>query len=265
MFVSGATSSMLVWREEFCRELADQGRHVIRFDNRDTGQSSNFPLGRPGYTLQDLADDVVGLIDALGLGSAHLAGMSMGGMIAQLATLAHSDRVRTLTLMMTSPDPSAVSMLSDEPSASALPGPWPAVVAGMADRMMLDRADPEATLDAVITMNRILAGTRHPYDETADRALRGSEIERARCYANTANHSRVVGAAPSWRHRLGEITTPTLVIHGTEDPILPYPHGVALASEILGAKLVTLEGVGHEIPRSVLFEMIPSIVEHTAG
>ena len=192
LLISGMGGSMDWWEEDFCQRLAAGGRFVIRYDHRDTGRSVSYPAGAPGYTGADLAADVVGVLDALGRRSAHLAGISMGGALAQQVALAHPDHVDSLVLMSTSP------AAQGAPGRSELP----------------------------------------PMSEEGELA----------------------------RGRLDEIAAPTLVIHGTADPLFPYGHAQALARGIPRAELLPLEGVGHQLPpRPWWTFVIAAMLRHTSG
>jgi pimeloyl-ACP methyl ester carboxylesterase len=124
LLIMGASASMLMWPEEFCEQLAAGGRYVIRYDNRDTGRSIHYPVGEPGYTVEDMADDAAAVLDAYGLATAHIVGASMGGMITQVFALRHRDRARTITPIMSTPDPSAVmAVMTGADDAGALSPP----------------------------------------------------------------------------------------------------------------------------------------------
>jgi pimeloyl-ACP methyl ester carboxylesterase len=251
----GSSASMDWWEDEFCERLAAGSRFVIRYDHRDTGRSVSYEPGVPPYTFRDLVDDAVGLLDALELAAAHLAGMSMGGGIVQLAALDHPERVASLTLISTS---------------LAAPGPDDPDLPGMSEEALArypsgqpDYSDRAAAVDHVVELARASAGSR-PFDESAVREVAGRAFDRTANFASTmTNHDIVLGEVERWRERLAELGIPTLVIHGTEDPVLPHPHGVALAAAIPGAELLSLEGVGHELPASVWDSVVPAILAHT--
>ncbi len=266
LLVMGASASMLLWPEEFCERLAAAGRYVIRYDNRDTGRSVHYPVGEPEYSVEDMADDAIGVLDAYGIDTAHIVGASMGGMITQQVALRHRDRVRTITPIMSTPDPSAVlgAMTGDSPEG-ALPGPSPEVLAVAMAGPTLDYSDKKAVAQNRVDMFRILHGPAHPFDEEGQLELYTREVDRDPQFASTQNHAVAIAKTPSWRSRLASLDVPTLVIHGTADPILPYEHGVALAKEIPGAELVTMEGVGHELPVEEWDTIVPAILRHTAS
>lgn len=259
LLIQGVGSSMDWWEDELCERLAAEGRFVIRYDNRDTGESVSYDPGEPPYTLTDLSADAVGVLDVFGVHRAHVVGVSMGGMIAQLTALDHPERVASLTLVSTSPT---------TPSAGDTDLP------GVADRLMAffdvpapDWSDRAAAIDYIAGFTEALAGTAAPFDDAGVRALVGRVIDRtANLTSSMTNHDFVINGPERWRARLGEITVPTLVIHGTDDPLFPLGHGEALAAEIPGARLLPLEGVGHaELPRATWDVVIPAIVDQAPG
>jgi pimeloyl-ACP methyl ester carboxylesterase len=262
LLVMGASASMLRWPEAFCERLAAGGRHVIRYDNRDTGRSTTYDPGTVPYTVEDMADDAIGVLDALGVEKAHIVGASMGGMITQQIALRHPDRVLTITPIMTTPDTSVVTAITG--GEASLPGPEDKVIQALMAGLGVDPSDEDAVIDAAVAVNEAVAGSKHPFDRVDGRDFVISEMKRASNYASNQNHMQAIANTPPWRDRLKTITAPTLVIHGDEDPILPYPHGVAVSEEIPGAKLLTMEGVGHEMPEGEWDVLVPAILEHTA-
>lgn len=264
LLIMGASASMLMWDEEFCQRLADGGRFVIRYDNRDTGRTTHCPPGAPDYTIDDMADDAVAVLDAYGVEKAHVVGASMGGMITQVVALNHPDRVLTLTPIMSTPDPGAVmDAMAGRETAYDLSPPTPEVIASMLASATLDFSDREAVLQNRLATFRVLAGSAHPYDEASRAKLFAAEIDRAINFASSQNHGPAIEKSERWHDRLGSIGVPTLVIHGNEDGILPHDHGEALARSIPGASMLTMEGVGHELPAGELDRIIPAILDHT--
>jgi len=250
LLIMGMAGSMDWWETELCERLAAGGRHVIRYDLRDTGQSVTYPPGAPEYTARDLVNDIVGILDALDVRRAHLVGQSMGGALAQVVALDHPDRVASLTLATTS--------FADDVERD-LPGMRPELGDTFAAPEP-DWSDREATLDYLTNFSRALASPSHPPD---DRALWNHVIERSRSIESSMkNHALIEETAPS--RTVAELELPVLVIHGTEDPLLPYEHGVALAREIPGARLLTLEETGHELPRRSWDAVVPAVLELTA-
>ena len=260
LLMGGATSSMDWWEPEFCERLVAAGRFVIRFDNRDTGQSTTSPVGQPSYTGADLSADPLRLLDALGVASAHLVGVSMGAGISQGLAVQHPERVRTLTLIATT---AAFDRASEEP----LPPPEARVAATFDQDLShdVDWDDDEACVAEMVRVQRLFAGARW-FDEEHVRAVARIVVGRSPdLQASVTNHWIVIGGGDDDPHSMAEIDTPTLVMHGTEDPLFPFPHGQALASEIRGAALVPLDGMGHEVPPPGLWDVVvPAIAEHTS-
>jgi pimeloyl-ACP methyl ester carboxylesterase len=253
LLIGGAASSMDWWEDEFCERLASGPRFVIRYDLRDTGQSVSYEPGAPRYGGLDLVADAVGVLDALRVARAHVVGISMGGGIAQQLALDHADRVASLTLIASSPGGPDLPPMSDElASHFAQPAPEP------------DWSDRAAVIDYIVEGERPFAGS-HQVDEESVRALAGRIVDRTVNIASSmTNHWILEGGGEPMRPRLGEITATTLVLHGTEDPLFPYSHAEALAAEIPGARLVPLEGMGHEMPpRPVWDQVVAAILDHT--
>jgi pimeloyl-ACP methyl ester carboxylesterase len=251
LLVMGLAASMLSWEDDFCERLANS-RFVIRYDHRDTGRSVTYPPGAPGYTGDDLVADAVGLLDALGLSRAHVVGISMGGAIAQLLALDYADRVASLVLISTSPGTGDdLPGMSDELRAYfAGPPPEP------------DWSNREAVIDYIVEDERVYAAPSRPFEKAERRELAGRIFDRTTNIASMKNHWALDGGE-GWRERLGEIRVPTLVLHGTEDPLFPIGHALALASEIPRARLIRLERTGHELPRVVWDVVVPEILQHT--
>jgi pimeloyl-ACP methyl ester carboxylesterase len=255
LLIMGAMASMLWWPEAFCRRLAERGRHVIRYDNRDTGLSTTTPPGQPDYGFDDMADDAIRVLDGYGLGRAHLIGMSAGGMLAQIAALAHPGRVASLTAISTSPVGTDTSHL---PQATA------AYREHAAAGESVDWTDRSQVIDFMTRDARAVAGTAHPHDAATARRLIETDYDRARSFASATNHFLVKGS-DRWRGRLGGLQAPLLVIHGTADPIFPIEHGAALAAAVPGGRLVRIKGGGHELHPADWEVMIAAIAEHTAA
>jgi pimeloyl-ACP methyl ester carboxylesterase len=254
LLIAGLNSSMDWWEPEFCERVAAAGRFVIRYDHRDTGRSVSYPAGAPGYRSEDLVADAGGVLAALDRPSAHVVGISMGGALAQLLTLTHPGIVDSLTLISTSAGAGDADLPSVSPELAAHfadPPPEP------------EWSDPAAVVEYIVAGARPYAAHCMPFDETAVRAVAQRAVARTvNLAASQQNHALVEGGG-SWRARLGEIVAPTLVIHGTEDPLFPIGHGEALAREIHGARLVPLENTGHELPQRVWDEVISAILAVT--
>ena len=243
LLIGGMASSMDWWEEEFCQRLAAGGRFVIRYDHRDTGQSVSYPAGAPGYTGADLAADAAGVLDALGRRSAHLAGISMGGALAREVALADPDRVDSLVLISTSP------VVQGAPGRSELPPMSEDLRAYFAAEDPL----PDRTMDGGDRLHRRLraaAAEAEYFDEAHVHALVERIVDRTTDMAASVMNHALAEEGELARGRLDQIAVlaPTLVIHGTADPLFPYGHAEALARGIPRAELLPLEGVGHQMP-----------------
>jgi pimeloyl-ACP methyl ester carboxylesterase len=253
LLVMGMGGSMLWWEEGFCQMLAEGGRFVIRYDHRDTGRSVIYEPGHPGYTGGDLVADGAGVLDGYGIPAAHVVGISMGGAIAQLLALDFADRVLSLVLISTSP---------------ALPGerelpPSTDEFKRFVARAEVDWSDAASVVEYLVDYSRVLAGAERAFDEAALRELARRDVERARNFASAQNH----GATPDderSRPPLSSIAAPTLVMHGTADPMFPLAHGKTLAEEIPDARLLPLEGAGHGLDRADWDTVARAILEHTS-
>ena len=253
LLVMGVGGSMLWWEEGFCRLLAEGGRFVIRYDHRDTGRSVTYDAGRPEYTGADLVADAVGVLDAYGIAAAHVVGVSAGGAFAQLLALGFPDRVLSLVLTSTSPAtpgerslPSATERFNDFLASAEV-----------------DWSDRGSVIEYLVAYEHMLAGGVRPFDEVAWRELVRRDVDRARDIAASENHSLIPeGDVPS--EPISSIAVPTLVIHGTADPMFPLAHGQALAGEIPRASLLALEGAGHGVDRADWEPIAQAILAHTA-
>ncbi|MCG5221027.1 alpha/beta fold hydrolase [Streptosporangium soli] len=247
--VAGAAASMLWWDAELCERIAARGRFVVRYDHRDTGRSTCHPPGQPAYSFTDLTLDVLGIQDTLGIERAHVVCQSMFGGTGLILGVDHPDRVASLTFVSTStgaddlPPPSSDLAMPAEP----------------------DSSDAAAIVEYVVAGARAYAGGSPYFDEAAIRALVERDVARARSYASTlANHYAIELDGPA-RGGFGDITAPTLVVHGDHDPFLPLPHGKALRDAIPGAELLVLEGAGHDLPEPVWNAFVSALVRHTEG
>ncbi|MFB0631650.1 alpha/beta fold hydrolase [Streptomyces sp. AB3(2024)] len=254
LLVMGTGASMLWWEEGFCRMLAEGGRFVIRYDHRDTGRSVTRECGSSGYTGADLAGDAVGVLDAYGIPAAHVVGASAGGALAQLIALDRPDRVLSLVLISTS---RAV------PGDRELPPPTGEFMRFVSSAEA-DWSHTASVIDYLVEYARVLAGSRRRFDETAVRDLVRRDVERAHHFAAVRNHDSLPeGERP--RRPLSSISVPTLVIHGTADPMFPFGHGEALAEAIPGAGLLALEGAGHGVDRADWETIVRAVIAHTAA
>jgi pimeloyl-ACP methyl ester carboxylesterase len=262
LLIMGLGVQMIGWADEFCASLAGRGHYVIRYDNRDVGLSTHLDgvrvpklsdlLARrrkPPYSVVDMAEDAAGLLDALDLRSAHLVGVSMGGFIAQTLALAHPERVRSLTLIMTS-------------TGSRLVGrPHPRIAPRLVKRRHVDGRESaiEAALDTFRTI-----GTKDAIDEDRLRDLAGRSYDRSH---DPAGYYRQLAASiwqPNRTKDLARITAPTLVMHGLADPLVHVSGGIAVARTIPGATFVGYSGMGHDLPRPLWPRMIEEITDLAA-
>ena len=253
LLIMGGMASMLWWPEEFCLRLAARGRFVIRYDQRDTGLSTKFPPGRPGYGYDDAVEDAFRVLDGYGISEAHIAGFSQGGMVGQGAALKHPERVLSLTAISTSP----IGV-----SWSSLPASGQAWLEHMATDV--DWSDRQEAVAYLLEDARLVAGTAGQFDEAGTRAFIERDHDRAGGFLSATNHSVLFDIGVAWRSRFRELRRPLLVIHGTADPIFPIGHGVTLSQAIEGARLVRLEGGGHELHPAHHDTIIEAVVRHTA-
>ena len=267
ILIMGLATQMVAWPEPFCRMLAEAGHFVVRFDNRDIGCSTRMnhlyvpdveslmaetAAGRQvwvPYTLLDMADDTIGLMDALKIERAHVCGMSMGGMIAQVMALEYPDRLTSLTSMMST---------TGEPD---LPPPTPEALEAMMSSPPAKRA---AYIDYMAGLYRTFAGGSPFYDEKLQRELSGKAFDRGIDAPGFLRQMAAIIGAGGRRHRLEHLNIPTLVIHGDEDPVVPLAHGEDTANIIPDARLDVIQGLGHGTAFPGLWEkIVAAITEHT--
>ena len=263
LLVMGATAQGILWPEEFCMALVAAGRYVIRFDNRDTGKSTCFDFATAPYALGDMARDAVGVLDAYGIARAHVVGASMGGMIAQTIAIEHPERMLSMTSIMSSPIGGELAAAGG--TGAGLPGPEPRVLEAVALLATTPATNDTDRVELAVKLWRALAGSADPVDEAAVRERERRVLARARNIDAAQNHSLAIGRSPDRREGLRKVRVPTLVIHGTDDPILPLPHGKATADCVQASKLITIAGMGHDLPPRVGETVLNAIVEHTGG
>ena len=255
LLIMGGMCSMIYWDDEFCQGLAESGRYVIRFDNRDVGRSITYPPGESHYTVVDMADDAVGVLDSYGVDQAHIVGLSLGGMIAQIIAVRHPQRVLTITLI-------ATTIFGSDDIDRGLPPMGEQILAHHADAATLDWLDEEAVATYLVNGSRLMCGAKHYFDEHRAYKQVKREIKRANYLVSMLNHGLLKGD-DAYEGKLKEIHVPVLVIHGTGDTILPLEHGVALANEVPNASLLTVEGMGHEVHLDDWDMLIKAISNHT--
>ena len=265
LLIMGLGAQMIHWDDDFCRQLAARGFRVIRFDNRDIGKSSKLsggkrltplellkmrflkiPVAAP-YKIRDMAEDVVGLMDALHVKSAHLVGASMGGMIAQEVAILFPQRVRSLTSIMSTTGDPKVPPPSREASALLMAPP---------------PATKEEYFERFAQTWKVLRVGSFPEDEALDRSRAERTYERGLNPAGVGRQLRAILASGSRKERLASVKVPTLVIHGTVDPLVRPEGGKFTAAAIPGAKLLMIEGMGHALPVPMWPQIIDAIDKH---
>ncbi|NKI15929.1 alpha/beta hydrolase [Spongiibacter sp. KMU-166] len=269
LLVMGLGAQMTLWPLSFCEGLVSQGYHVLRFDNRDVGLSEKFDhSGQPNmllvgmgsffglpvpvpYSLTDMTEDAVGLLDALDIDAVHIVGASLGGMIAQLFAAHYPSRCLSLTSMMSSS------------GRLGLPSPKPKVFRQLMSRPMTN--DMERRLAHGVKMYRLIGSPKFPTSEEDARTL---IIESSRRSNYTFGYSRQLAAAFAGGSRirlLRRIQAPSLVLHGKNDPLIPVAHGVDTARWIPRAQLEIIDGWGHDLPKPLVPRIVDMIAEHASG
>lgn len=265
LLIAGNGAQMIFWEAEFCELLAKSGFFVIRFDNRDAGLSTKFEEagipdlmatfkavmeGRPvesAYSLDDMADDAAGLLDALGIKKAHICGASMGGMIAQVVSYRHPKRVLSLTsIMSTTGNPD-------------LPQGKPEIIAAVLAPAPEER---EAYIEHNLNLWRRIWSPGFPFEEKRARTFIEESYSRSYYPQGMARQNVAILISGDRRSSLSSIITPTLVIHGADDPLIPVEGGKDTARVIPGANLLIINGMGHDMPKGVWAEIAAAISKH---
>ena len=261
VLIMGFSRQMVGWHEDFCQALSRRGHFVVRFDNRDVGLSTHLDHAPPvdiqvglagdtssaAYTLADMAADTVGLVGALGLGSVHVVGVSMGGMIAQVMAIEHPARVRSLTSIMSSTGDPQVSQPSPEAREVLLSPP---------------ARTREEVLDRAVAASRVIGSPGFEPDEAEVRERAALAFDRAYDPPGLSRQLLAIWATGDRTPRLADVRAPTLVIHGDSDPLIPLAAGRATAAAIPGARLEVLAGMGHDLPRPLWSRIVQLISEH---
>jgi pimeloyl-ACP methyl ester carboxylesterase len=265
VLIMGLAAQMIVWPEDFCRELAAQGRFVVRFDNRDIGKSTYLEAETPPsigavfgglaggsppaapYTLVDMARDTVGLLDALDIGRADVVGASMGGAIAQELAVHYPERLRTMTLIFAP---------SGDPDS---PPPSPAAFANLVKPRPTERS---AFVEMYVESWRVLNADHFPFDEPRVRWEAETSFDRGRNPAGIVRQMMAIVASGNRKEALRATKTPALVLHGTRDPLVPFAIGEDLAATIPGAAFEPIEGMGHNLPRGAWPQILRAIGRH---
>ncbi len=270
LLIRGLGTQRIAWPDEFLAGLVKRGHRVITFDNRDAGLSTKFresgsmdiaeamgraargdPIDAP-YRLDDMALDAVGLLDTLELETAHVAGISMGGMIAQLLAVQHGERLRSLTSIMSSS------------GAPGLPGPTPEAAAALMSRPE-DPEDRESVIQHSAGVLKVIASPGYPSGDTYLRAMAERAYDRCYCPDGIGRQMLAILAAQGRAERLKTIRVPTLVIHGVDDPLIPVEAGMDSAKRIPGAELRLIPGMGHDVAPGLIPTLVEAIAEHTAA
>ena len=269
LLIMGLGGQMTRWSDAFMAALAGEGFRAIRFDNRDVGLSTKIEAGgtpdlariamtamtggKPDvpYTLEDMAADAVGLLDALGIERAHVVGASMGGMIAQLVAAEHPERTLSLTSIMSSTGNPALPRATEAANA------------------VLTQRPGGTDLDALVAHGVRAAGVigspGYPTDATVMAARIRGDLERQNYPQGFGRQLAAIWANGDRRPRLGRIAVPTLVIHGTDDPLVPVEGGRDTAASIPGARLEEIAGMGHDLPEALLPRIVGLIAAHARG
>jgi len=267
LLIMGLGAQMILWHEEFCRQLAARGHRVIRFDNRDVGKSTwmdhlgvpdmmaivgatllRKPISAP-YLLRDMAGDAMGLLSALGIDSAHIVGASMGGMIAQSVAIEFPSRTRTLTSIMSS---------TGNPK---LPPPQPSAMSALLAPPPTNRAE---SIERGVTVFRAIGSPGFPFDEAGIRERAALSFDRGINPGGVIRQMAAILASGSRTEALRSVRVPTLVIHGKDDPLVPLAGGEDTAAAVPGAELLVIDGMGHDMPRAVWPRMVDAISALTA-
>ncbi len=266
LLVMGLGAQMIFWLEEFCEQLVNQGFYVIRFDNRDVGLSTKIEkAGVPNvigaitaaqkgeqvkspYSLEDMADDAMGVLDALNIDKAHICGASMGGMIVQLITIRHPNRVLSLTSIMSS---------TGNPE---LPQAKPEVLQLLFKPAPTER---EAYIEESVKRRLILYGSGFTMDEDLARKLAGQAFDRCFYPQGMMRQLMAIIANGNRKSALAAIKVPTLVIHGGDDPLVPVEGGKDTAEAIHGSELIIIDGMGHSLPPETWTQITEAITENS--
>jgi pimeloyl-ACP methyl ester carboxylesterase len=252
VFIEGLSAQMIAWREPFCQMFIDRGFWVIRLDNRDVGLSEKF--GGPtdddgGYQVEDMARDTFGVLETLGLASAHIVGQSMGGMIAQAMAIMDPNRVRSMALFYTAP---SLNYRTDE------------IATMMAQRRLIDpNSSREKAIEEMVESQRFCASFAYPFDEEWIRTLAGLRYDRCHCPVGPLRQSAAIQRGSDRIPALSQLDTPTAIIHGRADRLIKVEASLDLAKALKNSELHVFPGIGHEIARP-LWDEFARIIERTA-
>jgi pimeloyl-ACP methyl ester carboxylesterase len=262
LLVMGLGTQLIHWDIELCERFAERGFHVIRFDNRDAGRSTYINAPVPNlmramarlrinapYRLDDMADDAFGLLDHLGIEAAHVAGVSMGGMIAQTMAIRRPARVVSLASIM--------STTGERRAGRPKLRVW---------GVLLRKApsDRDAAVEYFVRVFRMIGSRGFPADEDRIRALAAEAYDRGHSPAGTGRQLAAIMASGDRTERLRELRVPTVVFHGKSDPLVPFRGGRATAEAIPDARLIAIPGMGHDLPRGVWPQLVDAVAETAA-
>lgn len=267
IMIMGLGEQLIFWSDELCKGLADEGFRVIRFDNRDAGLSTKLSgqkvpsiarllflkkwfwySAKTPYTISDMADDVVGIMDALGIAKAHIVGSSMGGLIAQVLGIEHPDRILTITTIFATTSNLKIKRPDDE-------------ILALMDKRPARDATEEERIAYKLKVFSLLAGSTYPMDaKIEEKVIRSVK----RCYypEGTLRQLAALVREPATSSRLKNMKLPLLVIHGAEDRLVPVEHGLDIAKNAPNSRLVIIEKMGHLIPTALIGKFITLISEH---
>ncbi|MCF8033922.1 MAG: alpha/beta fold hydrolase [Desulfarculaceae bacterium] len=265
LLIAGNGAQLIFWEDEFCQSLAQNGFYVICFDNRDAGLSTKFDQagvpdlmaafqaamqGKPvqaAYSLDDMADDAVGLLNALGIGKAHICGLSMGGMIAQVVACRHPEHVLSLTCIMSNTgNPQAPQGKPEALAAVMAPAP----------------EGREAFIEHNLEVWRKIWSPGFPFEEQRARTFMEKSYDRSFCPQGMARQNLAIMATGDRRPLLASIKAPALIIHGSADPLIPLEAGQEAVRVIPGASFLVIEGMGHDLPQGVWERIVDAVSRH---
>lgn len=267
LLIMGFAGQLILWDEELCKQIAQRGHYVIRYDNRDVGLSTKIDdagvpdimkiietlmMGEPvhpPYTIEDMADDAVGLLDALSIGKAHICGMSMGGMIAQTIAVNYPQRVSSLI--------SIYSNMGDPEDPQPQPEAFELLTTPFPD-------EREASIEHAMKLFHTITGPGFPFDEEWHRKIAAQAFDRAFYPQGPVRQLAAILTQKNRRPALASVSVPTLVVHGADDPLVPVECGKNTAAAIPGAELMIIDGMGHDIPHSGAWpKIVDAIANHT--
>lgn len=263
LLIMGSGGQGILWPEEFCQRLANEGFFVIRYDNRDTGLSSAIDFNAKPYTLLDMANDVIGILDHYQLPTAHIVGASMGGAIAMILGAHYPTRVRSLSLLITSIDfRPACDLYLGKPANHTLPAPSPKIIEAAKKFSTMPTTTLEDKIQIFIEAFKLNCGSL-PFDEAECRKLAALNFQRMKNPAGANNHFFAINASHNIHQAaVGKINLPTYIVHGDEDPVFPVEHGKATHAAIAGSTLCIVPGLGHNLAaRELIYEKVAGFVK----